>query len=84
MSVQITLDIPESAFSVIRQTPKIFAKELLMAAVVKWYELGMVSQSKAAEITGISREEFLTTLCKFNITPFQTTLEELKNETSNE
>jgi len=46
--IQIQLNLPESAFSALRSSPDEFAQELLIAAVVKWYEVGMISQSKAA------------------------------------
>ena len=36
-----------------------FARQMRLAAVVKWYEMGWVSQSKAAELAGMKRREFL-------------------------
>lgn len=80
MMIQIQLNLPESAFSTLRSTPYEFAQELLIAAVVKWHEVGMVSQSKAAEIAGISRQAFLQALNRFEVSPFQTTPEELIEE----
>jgi predicted HTH domain antitoxin len=78
--IQIQLNLPESAFSALRSSPDEFAQELLIAAVVKWYEVGMISQSKAAEIAGISRQAFLQALDRFEVSPFQTTLAELTEE----
>lgn len=78
--IQIQLNLPEGAFSALRSTPTEFGQELLIAAVVKWYEVGMISQSKAAEIAGISRQEFLAALNRFEVSPFQTTAEELEEE----
>lgn len=80
--IQIQLNLPESAFSILRTTPDEFAQELLIAAIVKWYEVGMISQSKAAEIAGISRQSFMKALDQFRVSPFQTTLEELTEEVS--
>lgn len=80
--IQIQLNLPESAFSALRSTPDQFAQELLIAAVVKWYEVGMISQSKATEIAGISRQAFLQALDRFEVSPFQTTPEELTEEIS--
>ena len=51
-----------------------------LAAAVKWYEVGTVSQSKAAEIAGISRQAFLDALIRFEVSPFQTTPDELAEE----
>jgi predicted HTH domain antitoxin len=39
-----------------------------------------ISQSKAAEIAGISRAEFLTALARFDVSPFQITADELVQE----
>ena len=78
--IQIQLNLPESAFSALRSTPDEFGQELLIAAVVKWYEVGMISQSKAAEIAGISRQGLLQACDRFDVSPFQTTPEELIEE----
>jgi predicted HTH domain antitoxin len=51
-----------------------------LAAAVKWYEIGIVSQSKAVEIAGVSRHQFLEALNRFNVSPFQVTPEELAEE----
>jgi predicted HTH domain antitoxin len=53
---------------------------LRLAAAVKWYELEMLSQSKAAELAGVSRQEFLEPLNHFKVSPFQVTREELARE----
>ena len=44
--------MPESALAALRKDPGEFASKMLIAAAVKWYELGIVSQEKAAEIAG--------------------------------
>lgn len=80
MSVQVTIDVPETSFSILRTTPTAFAQELRLAAAVKWYEIGKISQSKAAELAGISRAQFLRALGQFNISPYQVTPEELAAE----
>lgn len=43
MSIVLKLDIPEGAFSALRKEPSEFAKELRLAAAVKWYEMGIIS-----------------------------------------
>lgn len=34
--IQLTFEMPESAFSVLHQAPKEFAQEMRVAAAVKW------------------------------------------------
>jgi predicted HTH domain antitoxin len=80
MSVALTINMPETAFSAIRKSPSEFAAEMRLAAAVKWYELGMVSQEKAAEIAGLNRDEFILALGRFCVTPFQSTVEEIRED----
>ncbi len=80
MSHKITLDLPEESFSALRQSPDDFAKELLHAALSKWFEQGLISQSKASEIARLSRQEFLEVLKKYDISPFQYSPEDLEKE----
>jgi hypothetical protein len=42
--------------------------------------MGVVSQEKAAEIAGLCREDFLMSLLKFRVSPFQYTAEEVLKE----
>ena len=80
MPTQVTIELPEGAFSALRSTPEEFVQEMRLAAAVKWYELGLVSQSKAAELAGLSRTEFISSLSRFKVSPFQETPEELEKE----
>jgi len=80
MVVRMLIELPESAFSALRTTPETFIKEMRLAAAVKWYELGMISQSKGAEIAGVSRHEFLDALGRFGVSPFQITPDQLGEE----
>ena len=80
----ITYDLPASAFSALRLSPREFAREMRIAACVQWYAQGMVSQEKAAEIAGLARAEFLEELFRRRVPACQVTLEELVEEIEHE
>ena len=79
-TIQIPLEIPRDALTILRQDPNSFAQELVLAAAIKWFELGKISQSKATELTGLSRAEFLDALHRFKVSPFQVSEDELLAE----
>ena len=56
-TVQVTMELPRAVLSALRKEPASFIADMRIAAAVKWYELEMVSQAKAAEIAGLSRAE---------------------------
>jgi predicted HTH domain antitoxin len=80
MSVVLKLDMPEGVFSAVRKSPVEFVTEMRLAAAVKWYEMGLVSQDKAAEIAGLGRADFLFSLARFKVSPFQYTADEIEEE----
>ena len=53
--IQMTLDMPEEALAALRKGPQDFARELRLAAAVKWYELKLLSQERASRVAGLSR-----------------------------
>ena len=76
----ITIDVPEGALSALRLSPAEFVKEMRVAAAMFWYSHGELSQSKAAEIAGTSRAEFIDELAHRRIPVVQVTVEELQHE----
>jgi hypothetical protein len=76
----IVLDLPLGVFSTLRKTPEEFSIELRLAAAVKWYEMEILSQDKAAEAAGLCREDFLMALARFKVSPFQSSPEEILRE----
>ncbi|MCC7277751.1 MAG: UPF0175 family protein [Chromatiaceae bacterium] len=77
---QLTLEMPEEVFATFRKSPQEFTHELCIAAAVKWYELEIVSQGRAAEIAGLTRADFITALGKYQVSPFQYSAEEVLEE----
>jgi len=82
-TVEVSLDLPQSVFSALRQDPASFVGEMRLAAAVKWYEMYEISQAKAAEIAGLSRSELLSALIRFGVSPFQYGADEVMAEVTN-
>ena len=75
--VQLHIEVPEGALGAMRADPDAFARELRIAAAVKWYERGEVSQGRAAEIAGLSRAGFIDALGRYGASLFQSTADEI-------
>lgn len=75
--VQMKIEMPEGALAALRQDAEGFARELRLAAAVKWYELRLLSQGRAAEVAGVSRSEFIDALGRYEVTPFQYEADEI-------
>ncbi len=76
----VSLEVPTTTFAALGESPDEFVKEMRIAAAVKWYELGRLSQGKAAEVAGLSRSAFIDALSRFKVSPIQITAEELAAE----
>lgn len=61
----------------IKATLQYATEEIKITALVKWYEEGVISQSKASEIAGMSRVQFLNCLAAHEVSPFQQSAAEL-------
>ena len=78
--VTVTFELPEDVFSLVRKDPDSFAEELRLAAAVKWYEMGLISQGQATEISGLSRSQFISALGRFEVSAFQYDVAEVIEE----
>jgi predicted HTH domain antitoxin len=76
----LTMELPDTVFAVFGADPKEFSHQMRIAAAIKWYEMGKISQSKGAEIAGLSRADFMNALSAANVTPFQITSAQLREE----
>jgi predicted HTH domain antitoxin len=76
----ISVEIPDDMPLELAATDEDLARELRLAAAIFWYDQGLVSQGKGAEIAGLSRREFIEALGRAEVDAIQITDEELKEE----
>lgn len=82
--VTVSFELSEDVLSSVRKDPAHFAQELRLAAAVKWYEMGLVSQSRGAEISGLSRSAFISALGRFAVSIFQYNMDEIAEDVNRE
>ena len=77
----LTVEVPDELLVALQEDLESFAREFKIAAAVKWYELGKISQDRAAELAGLSRAEFLLRLGRYRVSAFQETADEVMEAT---
>jgi len=77
-SRQLLIDVPETVLLAEKTDEVSFAREIQMLAAVKLYELGHLSSSRAAELAGMSRVEFLLNLGRYKVFPLEAELQDLE------
>ena len=80
MTHTVEIQVSDETLAALQRDPRGYAAELRVAAAAKLYEVGRVSQEVAAEISGLSRAEFMRAVSEMRVSPFQDTSESLKHE----
>ena len=76
---QIIINVPEKILLAQKANEADFAREMRVLAAIKLYELGRLSSGRAAELAGMSRVEFLLTLERYKVFPFESELNDLES-----
>ena len=75
--MKLEIEVPDSTLSALRQGPVEVGACLRFMAAAKLYEVGQLSQERAADLAGLSRQAFLESLSRVGVSPFQGVEEDL-------
>jgi predicted HTH domain antitoxin len=73
-----TIEIPDDLAYPAGASDEDIARDARLALAILWYDRGMISQGKGAEIAGLTRAEFINELGRANVSAIQTSDEELR------
>jgi predicted HTH domain antitoxin len=80
----LTVDLPDEIYETLRRSPAEVKKDLQLAAAIRWYSQGLISQERAAMVAGLDRTDFLMALAREKVDAFQVDLDQLAREVNRE
>jgi predicted HTH domain antitoxin len=79
---RLTIELPDEVYTTLRRSPGEVQKEVRLAAAIRWYSQGLISQERAAGIAGLDRTDFLIALGREKVDAFHVDFDELACEIS--
>jgi predicted HTH domain antitoxin len=76
----ITIEIPDDLAHPAGASDEDVARDARLALAILWYDRGLISQGKGAELAGLTRAEFIDELGRANVSAIQTSVDELRDE----
>ncbi|MCK6439834.1 MAG: UPF0175 family protein [Planctomycetes bacterium] len=76
----VSVAFPDSLLTALRKAPHEAAAEVRFAAAAHWYQQGVISMERAAELAGMSRPEFIEELARRHIDVIVVDTEDLRAE----
>jgi predicted HTH domain antitoxin len=76
----ITIELPDTLPPALGASDEEVARQARLALAILWYDRGLISQGKGAEIAGLTRAEFIDGLGRANVSAIQTSVEEPRAE----
>jgi len=60
----LTIELPDEVYETLRRSPAEVQKEMRLAAAIRWYSQGLMSQERTAMVAGLDRTDFLMALAR--------------------
>jgi predicted HTH domain antitoxin len=76
----VTVEVPEDSVAILAEDASRFGRAMLVAAVLRWFEEGRLSQGQAAEMLGMKRGEFFDLLHEHHVSPVQMSVSDLEKD----
>lgn len=76
----VTVELPDGSLRILGEDARRVGREVLIAAVLQWFQEGRLSQGQAAEMLGMRRGEFFDLLYEHRVSPVQMSVEDLEKD----
>ena len=76
----VTVELPDDSLRILGEDARQVGRDMLIAAVLQWFQEGRLSQGQAAEMLGMKRGQFFDLLYKHHVSPVQMSVEDLEED----
>jgi predicted HTH domain antitoxin len=76
----VTVELPDDSLRILGADARQLGRDMLIAAVLQWFQEGRLSQGQAAEMLGMKRGEFFDLLYEHRVSPVQMDVEDLEKD----
>lgn len=76
----LTIELPDEVYATLQRSPREVQSEVRLAAAIRWYATGRLSQERAAEIAGLDRTDFLMARGREKVDAFHVDFDALARE----
>ncbi|HBL29911.1 MAG TPA: hypothetical protein DD490_23990 [Acidobacteria bacterium] len=80
----VMFELPDEVYEALRRSPSEVQRDLRLAAAIRWYSQGLISQERAAMAAGLDRTDFLMALAREQVDAFHVDLDQLAREIEGE
>jgi predicted HTH domain antitoxin len=76
----VTVEVPDESVDLLAGDPAQLGREMLVAAVLQWFQEGRLSQGQAAELLGLKKGAYFDLLREHRVSPVQMSMQDLEKD----